>query len=246
VIRTDGRQIFCAWIRNGGAGGEAVWAGSWDGAGRERQAPVLLGPASKNSWNLSAALDPSGGAWVVFDAATSTRSSELFLAGLNGDGASLTRLTRDDGVASKYPDLAIAADGRAALAWYDERDGNEEVYLVVSPLAALTGEIDDRARRITSTPGESIGANVAWNGERLGLAWSDKGADPSGQHEVYFQSFRDALPERDPLRLTRTDEWSLAPSIRPSGEGFAVTWNEYVPTSTGHVGTSEVSFARVP
>ena len=54
------------------------------------------------------------------------------------------------------------------------RDGNDEVYLLVGRTADLHGEIDTRARRITTTEAESVGAYLAWNAGRVGLAWSDK------------------------------------------------------------------------
>ncbi len=92
------------------------------------------------------------------------------------------RLTDDDGVASKYPDLAFGPDA-AAVTWFDERDGNEEVYLAVAPFPQLRNRFEANARRVTPTVGASIGAYVAWNGGRVGLVWSD---DTEGEAEVYF------------------------------------------------------------
>lgn len=96
----------------------------------------------------------------------------------------MVRLSADDGSDSKYPDLAFSGD-RAALTWFDVRDGNEEVYLLVAPVADLKEGMERRAGRVTSTPGESIGAYLAWNGSHLGLAWCHD--TDGGQHEIYFQ-----------------------------------------------------------
>jgi hypothetical protein len=245
VVRTDGRSIFCAWIQGEPGGGEAVWAGWWSPDGQEHRPRARLGPASKNTWNLNASLDRSGTAWVAFDAVASTRSNELFLAQVDAaGGARVERLTRDDGHPSKYPDVAIDGESRTALAWYDERDGTEEVYLLVTDRAGLTGEIDGRARRVTTTPGHSIGAYLAWNAGRVGLAWSDKDAL---QHEVYFQSFdASGMAMGATRRLTRNDTWSLVPAIRPWRDGFALAWNEYAPaTGRIHEGSSEIGFTLV-
>jgi hypothetical protein len=244
VMRTDGRAIFCAWIQADADRSEHVWAGWWDQNGQPLRSPLRLGPASTTTWNVNAALDPMGAAYVVFDAAPATRANELFLARVDTSGSRIEQLTRDDGEASKYPDVAIAADGRAALTWYDERDGNDEVYLLSAAASELTGEIDARARRITTTPGDSIGAYVAWNGDRIGLAWSDK---TEGQPEVYFQSFNaSGVPLGDARQITRNHTWSLVPAIRPWRDGFALAWNEYTPASAEiHDGTSEVAFALV-
>jgi hypothetical protein len=239
VVRVSATDIFCAWIQTEDDGREAVFAGWWNGDGRPKSAPVRLGPASKTTWNLNASLDERGKAWVVFDAEVSTRASEVYIASADS-ATSAIRLTTDDGAASKYPDLSIDPSGRGALSWQDERDGNVEIYLLTGRLSELTGEIDGRSRRVTTTPGESIGAYLAWNGDRLGLTWSDK---MHGQHELYFESFApDGMP-REPMReLTQTATWSLVPAIRPWRDGFALAWTEYAPAGKVHEGTAEVFF----
>jgi hypothetical protein len=143
---------------------------------------------------------------------------------------------------SKYPDLAFNGD-RAAIAWHDERDGNSEIYLIVAPTTGLREGIEQRARRITNTPGESIGAYVASNGTRFGLAWCDKTA---GQHEIYFQAFdTSGNPLAEPHRLTHTRTNSLIPAIKPWSDTFALVWNEYAPKGPGHAagGRSEIAFS---
>jgi hypothetical protein len=251
VIRAGNHEIVGAWIQAEADGTENVWVGSWGEDGKELRPPTHVGPASKTTWNLNLALSGTD-AWVVFDAATSTRSSELFVARVDASGARLKRVTRDDGATSKYPDIAFDDQGRVALTWYDMRDGNDEVYLFVGRVSDLQSELesdrqselDDRARRVTNTEGESIGAYVAWNAGHVGLAWSDKTA---GAHEVYFQSFDDAgMPSGSIERLTRTEAWSLVPAMRPWRQGFALAWTEYRPASSEiHDGTGEVAFTLV-
>ncbi len=222
-----------------------MFAGWWDKDGLPNGAPIRLGLASKTTWNLNASIDEQGTGWVAFDADAATRASEVYVAQVDGPTARAVRMTKDDGAPSKYPDLSIGAGGRVALSWQEERDGNVEVYLLTGIMSDLTGEIDGRARRVTDTPGESIGAYLAWNGDRIGLAWSDK---TPGQHEVYFQSFdRSGTPREPAQRLTGNATWSLVPAIRPRGDGFALAWNEYRPASVEvHDGSSEVFFLPVP
>jgi hypothetical protein len=244
VLRVSANTIFCAWIQAEPQGGEAVWAGWWTGDGRPLRPATRLGRASMNTWNLNAAIDARQDAWVVFDAGGTTSSNEVYLVRLGASDVQMERLTRDDGAASTYPDVAIDADGRAALTWFDERDGNQEVYLLATTTTGLTGEVDGRARRVTRSPGESIGAYVSWNKGRIGLAWSDQEA---GQHDVYFQLFdASANPLAPARRMTASQAWSLVPAIRPWRDGFALAWNEYSPASAGsHEGTSEVAFTTV-
>ena len=243
VIATDGTLITAAWIQAEPDATESVYVATWDQDGRESRTPARVGPASKTTWNLNLAVDRSG-VWVVFDAVASTRASELFLARLDGTGAHLDRLTRDDGAESKYPDLKISDGGRVALTWYDMRDGNDEVYLFVGGQSDVHGEIDDRSRRITTTDGESIGAYLSWNGGEVGLAWSDK---TPGVHEIFFRRFDSAgMPVGSEEQITQTGAWSLVPAIRPWRKGFALAWTEYQPTSSQiHEGTGEVAFTLV-
>jgi hypothetical protein len=113
VVRTDGRMIVVAWIQREAEGTEAVWLARWDAHGASSGPPQRLGPAHRTTWNLNAALDDRGVAWVVFDAMAGTRASELFLARVESRDVALTRLTSDDGHESKYPDIAVHG-GRAA------------------------------------------------------------------------------------------------------------------------------------
>jgi len=243
VIVTNGQAIIAAWIQGEPNSTEWVYVGTWDREGRERRGRARVAPASKNTWNLNIAVDRFG-TWIVYDAATSTRASELFLARVDGSGAHVERLTKDDGAESKYPDLKISNEGRVALTWYDMRDGNDEVYLFVGSQSDLHGEIDDRSRRVTTSAGESIGAYLTWNNDVIGLAWSDK---TRGVHDVFFQRFdRLGIPLGAEQRITGRNIWSIVPAIRPWRAGFALAWTEYQPTSSQiHEGPGEVVFAVV-
>ena len=160
----------------------------------------------------------------------------------------MERLSVDDGASSIYPDLAFGA-GRAAVTWWDTRDGNAEVYLAVVDEQELPNGIERAASRVTDTAGESLGAYVAWNGSRFGLAWSDE-VEPGRPHEVYFQQFTAAgVPVRAPRRLTDNRTASLIPVIRAAGSRFALAWNEDLVDARGDHrggGRSEVLFALVP
>jgi hypothetical protein len=142
IVRRRGDKLFCAWIEADEKGAEFVWGGWWNLAGQSLGAPVRLGAAGETTWNLNAAIAPTGEAWVVFDARADTRVDELFAARLADGIVTLARLTADDGIRSKYPDIAFAG-GRGAITWYDERDGNREVYLA----AAAADESRCRSRR---------------------------------------------------------------------------------------------------
>ena len=96
----------------------------------------------------------------------------------------------------------------------------------------LRGMADRAGRRVTTSPGESIGAYVAFGSHDIGLGWSD---NTLGQHEVYFQRFKvTGTPLGEPRRLTRTLAASLIPAIRSRGDRFGLLWNEYFARTPGH------------
>lgn len=245
VVRTGAGAVFCAWLEEDGAS-VGIWSQWLDVGGAPVDPPRRIAEAGPTTWNLNATLDADGVAWVVFDAVAGTRTNELFVARVDQTDTTVSRVTHDDGVASTYPDLAFGG-GRVALTWFDERDGNREIYLAVGLPELLRSGVEEAAGRITHTHGESIGAYVAWNGARFGLAWSD---ERDRQHEVHFQAFgANGEPTHDALRLTDNPTASLIPAIRPSGDRFALVWNEDVIAERGdHVsgGRSEVVFALVP
>jgi hypothetical protein len=245
LVRLRGTDIFCAWLERSEDGTPVVRAQWLDRTGQPKTEAMTVAQAGRTTWALTAALDDRGIAWIVFDAEAGTRADEVFLARVDKSAASVVRLTDDDGKRSKYPDLTLHR-GRAALTWQDERDGNEEVYLLVGSLASLRGPIDARGTRVTRTPGASIGAYNAWSGDSLGVAWCD---DTAGQHEIYFESFDvNGRPTTTAVRVTDNPTQSMIPAIQAAGGGFALVWNEVAPgPAGGHDprSRSEIVFTRM-
>lgn len=114
------------------------------------------------------------------------------------------------------------------------------------PIADLLAGSLAPGKRITHTPASSIGADLAWNEDRLALVWCDA---IDGQQDLYFQKFVEGVPENAVQRLTRTATQSSIPSIRAFGQGFAAAWNEYQAVGEGthrEILTSEARVALLP
>ena len=68
---------------------------------------------------------------------------------------------------SRNPSL-VRAGSRLAVAWQDNRDGNNEIYFQE---LNLDGTPLGSAVRVTSDPEDSVGVSLAWSGSEYGLAW---------------------------------------------------------------------------
>ncbi|OJW61577.1 MAG: hypothetical protein BGO57_06530 [Sphingomonadales bacterium 63-6] len=234
VVRQAGDRLLVAWIGQPSEGTSArdpaIVYREFSLAGKPLTPPREVGRADRDTWNLNATL--AGGAMVlVYDAAGASEVNELQLIEVTGKGARQVQLTPDDGHASLYPDLQVNDAGIAALTWFDERDGNREVYLSVGPLADFLAGHMPPPIRVTHGEGESIGAYLAWNGDRIGLVWSD---EAGGERRIFAQGFDSAgKPLGAARQLSNGPGQSSIPAIRASGEGFLVAWNHYEMEGTG-------------
>lgn len=246
VVRVSERSASVAWIETPAGGSPAVWAARYGVDGRVELAPRIVGEASKTTWNLNATIGPDGAFYLVYDAQLDMQAKELQLLVIDGEATRAIALSSDDGFASVYPDIAINERGYAALTWFDAKDGNEEVYLAVMPLADLLSRKPPPLQRITHTEAASIGAYLAWNSAQLGLVWCDA---EEGQNELYTQTFDERGNGSEVRRLSHTQLQSSIPSIRPLRAGFGIAWNEYLLTGSGahrDVVSSEARVTIIP
>jgi uncharacterized repeat protein (TIGR01451 family) len=113
---------------------------------------------------------------------------------------------------------AIAADGRGrAVAWMDQRDGNQEVYAAsLDPLGRRIGP----ERRITSLAGAQSRPQLAWNGTHHLLVWQDASTPQNQVHGVRLGA--DATPAGSAFRIDA--EGAQAPNVAWGGSTWAVTF----------------------
>src|SRR5690606_15519299 len=146
VLDVSGDRLFLAWIEETGTHGvqsgrgnaavdRAVVMGAWlDGTGHFLEKSFPIAEASRTTWNLNTDVRADGRITLVFDAQIETRASELYLSVIDEQTVVTTRVSGDDGWASKYPDFAYGVSS-GALVWFDEKDGNNEIYLSVFDLS---------------------------------------------------------------------------------------------------------------
>jgi uncharacterized repeat protein (TIGR01451 family) len=166
-------------------------------------------------WN--AALAWTGGAFLAAWVDTRDGNREIYVAAVAPDGTVLqpgARISAAPGV-SQTP--AIAGDGRArAVAWMDQRDGNQEIYAAaLDPLGRRIGP----ERRITSLAGAQSRPQLAWNGTHHLLVWQDASTPQSQVHATRLGA--DAAPVGSPFRIDA--EGGQAPNVAWGGSVWAVT-----------------------
>lgn len=255
VIEAHENRVFIAWLEESAEETRErfVIVGGWLGSsGVWLTTPAPLAQASGTTWNLNSAVLPDGRIALIYDAEYETAASELYLTIIRDTEIQVQRISADDAVASKYPDLAVNAD-TAAITWFDDEDNNNEVYLSVQSLSSILTHperlsIEGKRQVIMPGPGDSIGAYLSWQQDVLGLIWND---DSNGAHQVYFQAFdQQGSAVTEVIALTQTNTDSRIPAIVPFRRGFALTWNEVEKTSS-RVGNpvqplSEVHVQQVP
>lgn len=244
VVRRIGKDVHVAWIQQSATNRKSeatVWYRRFSQAGVPETLPRRIGRASWDTWNLNATV--YGKRFIVtYDAAETTAAHELHMIDITPDDVRHRLLSLDDGHPSLYPDLQVNEAGQAALTWFDQRDGNEEIYLIVAPFELLGTDNMPAARRITNDRSASIGAYVAWNGAILGLAWSDS---PYGSREIFIETFDRVGHSLGPMQaISASKGQASVPSIRPSAAGFLVAWNDYTAQKGDAHGTGASSVAQ--
>jgi hypothetical protein len=238
IVRIAGRELLVAWIDAERGEAPAIWMAQFDAEGMLLGAAQRVAAASADTWNLNGAVDAMGTFYVVYDAALDSRANELQLLRIADGRFDQWRLTADDGLASTYPDIAV--DGsRVAIAWTDRRDASsgDAVWLYAGELSAWPPQSDLQAVRITRTSGNASGAYLAWNGDRLALAWNE---DQGSRIAVRVQLFSpQGQPQGEATLLSGAAARALVPSIRRWRKGFVVAWNEFA-SGTGDAGVAVV------
>jgi hypothetical protein len=134
------------------------------------------------------------------------------------------RLTNDP--ASSNPGFnssrSIAANGNVIHAvWYDNRDGNNEIYYKRSTDAGLSWGVDTR---LTNDTALSIHPSISVSGSFVHVTWTDK---RDGTHIVYYKRSTDggvSWGADTRLRDVLTPTSYAYPSISSSGSNLHVVW----------------------
>jgi len=173
-----GSEYGIAWIDERDTNKELYFA-RVSGEGVKIGADVRITEDPAETWNPSLVFIGSeyGVSWYDYR----DGNYEIYFARIGASGAKIgsdVRITEDAGY-SGLPSLAFTGS-EYGVSWFDNRDGNEEIYF------ASMG--DDGARlgpdtRITEAAGMSLYPSLVYTGSEYGVSWID-GRD--GNYEIYF------------------------------------------------------------
>jgi Neuraminidase (sialidase) len=192
-IRRVGDRLLLVW-EDSLSGRDRIYAATSDDAGvtwtRPTRVDHLPDSASVHATSSTVVLGSSGEVLVAWQDARNGRE-DIYLARSTDWGRTWPgedrRMDMDElGVAvSKYPRLARAADGRVAIVWDDDRQGQEAVYLRVRS-AGATPEWGPETR--LTVPTVKVAARLPrllWSADgRLHVAWEVWDRTLGGQHPV--------------------------------------------------------------
>jgi Secretion system C-terminal sorting domain/BNR repeat-like domain len=129
------------------------------------------------------------------------------------------RLTNNTAV-SYSPSITVSGSVLHVV-WYDDRDGNNEIYYKRSTDGGISWGADTR---LSSTPYVSEATTVAASGSNVHVVWAD---ERDGNREIYYKrSSNDGLNWETDFRLTNNTGYSEAPSITVSGSNVHVAWQD--------------------
>ncbi len=200
-IATLGRSVVLAWLDFRNYNWDVFASASKRGGLRYPRRNVRVDDSEEferiNS-HPSVAYDPTNARLVLVwsDQRAREVDSNIFSATSSDAGATWSTpvlidsgdvgLDPDEDVASNQwqPEVA-AADGRACVAWQDDRLGNNDIFAALSVDGGATFALEERVDDSSTGPSEQFGPAVALSATRCYVVWSD---NRSGDADIRFAS----------------------------------------------------------
>jgi hypothetical protein len=162
-------------------------------------------------------------------------NAEIYLARVDASGSKVgsdVRVTSDSGV-STAPDIAYTGS-ELVVGWQEDRDGNDEIYLV---RLQHDGTKIGSDVRVTSDTGASRNPDLVWTGTELVLGWQD---DRDGNAEIYLaRNQPDGTKVGSDVRVTSATGASEKPSLAFTSTEIGAAWQD------SRDGNVEIYFARI-
>ena len=217
-LKSNGNILHFVWYDDRDGNNEIYYKRSIDG-GVTWETDTRLTNNSSNSHNPSL-LASGSNLQVVWCDYRDGNGSEVYHKRSTDYGTTWgadTRLTN----ASSYSSGASLSESASLLhlIWYDNRDGNQEIYYKSSTDGGTTWGNDTR---LTNAAGNSLFPDVSISGSTLHVVWYD-GRD--GNNEIYYKRSTDAgITWGTDTRLSNNTSVSELGAVSASGQVVHVVW----------------------
>jgi hypothetical protein len=219
-IALSGSLVHVVWEDNRDGNDEIYYKRSTDG-GINWGADTRLTSNSAYSWTPSLAVNGSN-IHVVWKDMRDSSTGELYYKRSTDGGINWgadTRLTNNPAY-TNYGSVAVSGT-TVHIAWYDNRDGNYEIYYKRSTDGGLSWGTDTR---LTNDPAFSSSPSISVSGLTVHIVWHDS---RDGNTEVYYKRSTDGGTSwGTDTRLSNIPYFSSLPNISVSGSVVHVAWQD--------------------
>jgi len=193
-----GIEYGVSWDKGSDAANSELYFTRLDSSGNKIDGDIRITNASGQSYASSLAWNGTeyGVAWCD----NRDGNFEIYFARIDSLGNKISSETRitNNGNNSRCPSL-VWNGSEYGVSWYDDRDGNEEIYF--ARIDASANKIGSDIR-ITNAAGRSYYPSLVWTGTEYGVSWHD---DRDGNATIYFARIGQTSQEPIPT----LSEWGL-------------------------------------